>query len=238
MARFKIPKQTSGGGGTPSVRQTFDIVEPRCKVCTHPQRREIDMMLALGWSQADVIRHWNNIMELQGLPKSEFFMRNGMSTHVKKHLSIKDAAIRRIIEARARAEGLDIELVEGFILTKQGVAEALIAAGLESLHRGDTTVEPKDILTAIKIISELEADRVAQAEEVMLQEIKAFTAAVKKVVPEEKWKEIYEAYEQELGKITNLAIMPANQDIPEEEENEEIEEELPDQLRLFDVEEL
>lgn len=229
MAKFKNPRQiTQRAGQAPPVAPSFQIIEPRCKVCTHPQRREIDMMLALGWSQAEVIRHWNNIMELMDIPESEWFKPTSMSSHANKHLSINDAANRRVIEARARAEGIDIDTVEGFILTKTGIAEALIGAGLQSLHRGHTTVEPKDILTAIKTLTELEENRSAQAEEAMLREIKAFTTAVKKNVPEEMWSQIYEDYEKELGKV-NPAIMPPAEieqeiivesiEITEEEEN-------------------
>jgi len=241
MAKFKTPQQAASGGGSRRSQAVSvarpnlpDIIEPRCKICTHPQRREIDMMLALGWSQSAVISHWNQIMKLQDLPEDEWFKKTSMSTHSRKHLAIHDAGVRRILEDRARAEGIDIDLVEGFIRSKTGVAEALIGAGLESLHRGHTTVEPKDILIAIKTLAELEENRAALAEEQMLRDIKAFTTAVKRVVPEEMWEDIYDTYEAELGKV-NLAISPPDveQDIIVDAE-EILEDE--DQLRLFEEE--
>lgn len=236
MAMFKNPRRqiVARGGAQVAPRQDFQIMEPKCKVCTHPQRREIDMMLALGWSQADVIRHWNGIMELQGLPKEECFTRSGMSSHVTRHLSLNDKANTRIIEARARAEGIDIDTVEGFILTKQSAAEILVAKGLDSLHRGHTTVEPKDILTAIQTLDKLEKDRASMLEETMLRELRAFTEAVKSVVPEEDWELIYQRFEENVGGF-NPAIMPG-EDVIQYEEIEDAE--LDDnQLTLFDPEE-
>lgn len=197
MANFGPKTQKKGQvvpTGNSPVRGTFQVVEPRCKVCTFAQRREIDMMLALGWSQAAVINHWNNYLG------EDYFKRDGMSIHTRKHLSVKDAGVVAILEERARQEGMDVELQKGFILTKTATAESIIMAGLEAMHRGDTIVEPKDILKAIEVLKQLTEDRAAVAEEEMLKEARAFMVAVKRNVPKELWDQIFEDYEIELGR--------------------------------------
>jgi len=180
----------------------FYIVEPKCKVCMHPQRREIDMMLALGSTRAEVRRFWNHIIEVESHGEdTNHFGKTSIENHANKHLSVHDTAVRRILERRAELEGIDVNAIEGFLLTKQGAAESLVYQGLEALAAGETVVEPREILVAIETLMKLEEKRSVVAEEVMLREIRAWSNAVKRVVPEEMWPEVVAAYKAELGEV-------------------------------------
>ena len=201
-------------GNHPVPRPSFTITEPRCKVCQYPHRREIDMMLATGWSQASVRRYWNAIENPDD--DGEFFSTNSLSRHARNHLDIRDAAITKIVAERARQEGIDVAVVEGFLLTKAGVAETIVAEGIRSLHDGHTTAEVRDVLAAVKLIKELEENRLAVAEEEMIKEIKAFTTAVKKNVPEDLWDLILADFEAELHRAP-LALTPPDVTIESEE---------------------
>ncbi|MEM3097557.1 MAG: hypothetical protein QXU32_02410 [Nitrososphaerales archaeon] len=161
------------------------------------------MMLATGWSQRAVMRHWNAIIEAE-TGQSNYFNHTNVWIHANRHLSVRDAAIKNILEERARLDGIDIKSVEGFIRTKAGTAEAIISSGLESLYAGQTIVEPKIILDAIRVLMELEEKRASLVEEEMLREIKAFMAAVKRVVPEDMWSKIYEEFEIELERTKTV----------------------------------
>jgi hypothetical protein len=215
--RGKPGARIVAGGGAAVPMGRFHIVEPKCHVCQHPSRREIDMQLALGWSRAEVRRFWNHIIEVE-TGEADYFKKSSIENHANKHLSSDDAAHRRILETRARLEGIDVDLVEGFILTKQGVAENLLYKGLEALQRNETVVEPKEILGAIDTLMKLEEKRSVVAEEVMLQEIRAFMKAVKRNVDEETLEQIYIDYRLELGEV-----QPAIQQhsAPEPEETKE-----------------
>ncbi len=158
------------------------------------------MMLSLGWSQSMVIQHWNDYMG------EDYFKKDSMSNHSRKHLSARDSGVRQIYEERARQEGMDLEATKGFILTKAATAEAIILAGLESMQRGDTMVEPKDILKAIEVVKALERDQAVVAQDEMKKQTRAFMTAVKKNVPETLWKQIYDDYEIELGTKVPAAI--------------------------------
>jgi len=223
MATFKktdapARKQRLVAGGTVPVAAplgTFLVVAPLCKVCNHPNRREIDMMLALGWSQRECTRYWNDLIEAE-TGDVDFFSKSGMGTHAQKHLSVKDAAIVRIIEERARLEGMDVEAVRGFILTKQAVAEAIVHRGLELMQRDDAVVEPKDVLAALDLLMRLEEKRSVVAEETMLREIRAFMNAVRRNVDESLLEQIYADYRIELGEVP-----PAVQLLPPDEEDDD-----------------
>ena len=218
MTKFaKTQRVAPSGGKSLAPMGSYAVASPRCKVCTFPERRLIDNMLALGWTRAEVRRHWNDVIEAQ-TGEVEYFKKSSVENHALKHLSIQDSAVRRILERRAELEGIDVEMIEGFIMTKTGVAEVLVHKGLEALQRGDTQVEPKEIIGAIDTLIKLEEKRSVVAEEVMLREIRAFMRAVERNVDPELFEKIREDYRAELGETARPAIAAT---VVQDEEEEE-----------------
>jgi len=218
VAKFSKTNRAPTGRNLPAVLGSFSVASAQCKVCQFPERRLIDNMLALGWTRAEVRRHWNDVIEAQSGEK-DYFKKSSMENHALKHLSIQDSAVRRILERRAEMEGIDVEMIEGFIMTKTGVAEVLVHKGLESLQSGDTRVEPKEIIGAIETLIKLEEKRSVVAEEVMLREIRAFMKAVERNVDPELFEKIRADYRAELGEPERPAI-PVSADIEDETEEE------------------
>lgn len=206
MAKLGTPEKDKGGKSgdrTPSVIPSNLVVEPKCKVCNSPHRREIDMMLATGWSQAAVRRHVNNMMG------EEFFSHVNISVHARKHLTTQDAAVRKIIETRARQEGIDIEGVTDYIVTKTAVLDLIIQSGIQGLNRGHTITEPREMIAAIQTLDKMEAEWKESAIDEMLREFRAFSDAVKSVVPPEQFAEIYAKFEETIdGQDHVLRKMP------------------------------
>lgn len=181
----------------------MEIVEPKCKVCMSPHRREIDMLLATGgWSDTAIANHFNNFLG------DGFFSKHSIGRHKKRHLSVRDAAVRNIIEARARQFGVDVEEVEGSILTKAAVLDTIIATGIDSLHRGDTVVEARDVLAAVATLDKFESEWKETAIDELLAEFKLFMEAVKSHVPEELYAAIYETFEAKLDARSGPTLKP------------------------------
>lgn len=199
MAQFAGSSNTPAapGAAQPTTPVLHQVSEPKCKVCKYPHRREIDMMLATGWSQADVRKHWNQV---EGF---EMFSHANISVHSRKHMTTKDAAVRRIMEQRARQEGLDVDAVEGFITTKRAVLDLVIASGIQGLHAGITMTEPREIIAAVAMLDKMEAEWKETAIDEMLKEFRAFSDAVKAVVSEEMYAAIFAKYEATIGTETN-----------------------------------
>lgn len=202
----KNPAATPGTGAAnlPAPLQHFEIVQGKCKVCNFPHRREIDMLLATGWSQTAVRNHWNQVIEND----ADKFTPNNMSIHARNHLSSKDAAIRRIIEARARAVGVDVDAVENHITTKAGVLDTIIQSGLTSLHKGETVAETREVIAAIQMLDKMEAEWKETAVDEMMRDFRAFTEAVKEVVGEDLYATIYETFERKLDSDTARLLRP------------------------------
>jgi len=182
-------------------------------------------MLASGWTQASVRRFWNIALDPTG--ETEFFSKNNISTHARRHLSSSDQAVRQIWEERARQEGLDIESEHTFLLTKTAALQNLAYKALEQLNAGTLEIKGADLISAIKTLAELEASQSGLAEDEMLREMRAFADAVRLNVPEELWDKIYEDFLR-LADTGPRAIMPATVDAEEIIEYDDDEEEEDD----------
>lgn len=184
----------------------FEITNPQCKVCNLDPliRRTVDMQLATGWRQVDVLTYLDEVASESAINHVN------ISTHARKHLGAKNAAANRIIASRVKQFGIDVDSVEGFLLTKQAVLDVLVHSGLENVLKGHTLVEPKDIIAAIAALTSLEEDMGANMDE-MLKEFHAFSDAVKKFVPADMWDKIYDQYEKNLQDATPKALAQMTQ---------------------------
>jgi hypothetical protein len=234
MAEFggdNLPAKRGGGGkkgrNIPDAAVPFvhELVEPRCKVCKSPYRREVDQLLATGWSQAMVIDHFNEMIEEPSLK----FNAQNMSVHKRKHLTSRDSAVRRIMEARALQLKIDTDEAEGHIVTKMGVLDTIIYSGLQGLHRGDSIAEPKDIIAAISAQEKMEAEWRETALDEVMTDFQFFMEAVKEVVGEDLYTDIYDRFDQKIKAKTDKTIKPlppaailiAAEDVVEQEEDED-----------------
>lgn len=195
VANFGQQKKGKKSGGSannlPALPGLAELSHGRCKVCKSPYRREIDMLLATGWSQANVLRHFNQLIE----DAAEQFTPQNMSTHARNHLTSRDAAVRKIMEERARQMGVDVELAENFITTKAAALDTIIHQGLHSLHTGSTQAEPKEIIAAIQMLEKMESEWKETAIDELMSEFKIFMECVREScivwLGEEKGEDFY-----------------------------------------------
>jgi hypothetical protein len=204
--------------GTPPPIPYSEVKASRCKVCQSPYRREIDMLLVSGWHQTDVARHFNQVMG------EEFFSKMNISRHARLHLDARDAAVRRIIEKRARQELGDIDAIEGSIVTKSAVLETVIQRALEQLNAGVMELKGQDIISAIEKLEKLESEFKDTAIDEMMQEFKAFAKFVQEEVGEERFKEIFAKFEKAMDDRSRPALLPVEYPTGQEIEGEATEE--------------
>lgn len=191
----------------------FEIVNARCKVCQSPHRREIDNALAMGVSQVSVMNHFNVAYG------HDFFTSMNISTHTRKHMTLRDTANAAIYEENARRAGMDTDRVAGYIRTHRANLERIINETMDAMGAGLTSPEIKDALAAIQIVEKMnEANHDLQVAEIEKQ-FRTFLDAVKEICPEDMWGVIYETYERNMG--IHKAIDPAVIDAVVEEIKEE-----------------
>ena len=96
--------------------------EPRCKVCRHPQRAEIDLLL-------DTHHPYVRIEELYGVPY------RSLANHLHKHLDFEDPNIKRAVKSELAAFSRVYELGVEVAIERRLVMDSFIQGYYEWLLR-------------------------------------------------------------------------------------------------------
>lgn len=163
----------NGSGGGTIALPVEEIVEPRCHICKSRFRRTMDQLLVMGVPFAEISRQF----------ETEGVTRRALSNHKRKHLSVEQAAIRQVIEERARQIGEDVDNTRKHLLTRKGYMEVAMMKSYQAILDGTLTPEPRDIVQMIALMEKMEKDTSASQVDEMMREFNAFTQAVKEVVP-------------------------------------------------------
>ena len=162
-------------------------------------------MLVTGWTQAAVMRWLNNIYG------ENAFNPNNLSTHTNNHLTIHDASMRDIIEAKARMMATAVDENTKSILTRDAAVEATIKHTYDLMMEGKITPEVRDMIKAVEVMTKIEQERSDTSAMEMERDMRAFMIAVKKNAPEEMWDAIYQDFLAELDRRP-VAFLPAELD--------------------------
>lgn len=195
MAKFKKP---NGGGGDkepPKPQITHQIKEPKCKVCKHKQRNQIDYLLAMKTPYKELER-------LFGIPYRSF------SNHDKEHLGYENEGIKRVIEYEAGIAQENLaEGVKGAFL-RRAALDTSIKKFFDALIAGSIPVEAKDVVKMIEIREKLDSDTAAaQIEQYELQ-FNAFKQAIEETVTPEMLTDILEKVKAHLQMGDRPALQP------------------------------
>lgn len=104
--------------------ETDGFFDPRCKVCNHPQRREIDIAL-----EAQV--PYVHLESQYALPY------RSLSNHLRKHVNHEDAELRRIIEERSVQDRENREIGIEMEVRRRLVLDLCLKIGIELLVGGN-----------------------------------------------------------------------------------------------------
>ena len=180
--------------GSSCNQSQFTTVQRRCKLCQSPHRREIEIMLATGWSQAWVREHWNQFLG------TEHFTANNLSVHTRRHLNHSDPHIASF--ARRSAAGIpeSSDQPAGLLQLREQVAQ-LVRYELAALEAGLLLPDVGDMLKAIDLLGKIEDEAWPAERATMTREMKAFVGAVKNIASD-RGEEIYAEYERLLAEST------------------------------------
>lgn len=174
-----------------------DRTEVRCRICKSNKRSLIDQLLVLGHGPVALARQFQGTDE--NFNGSIDNLRKSIERHSKRHLNIEEDAIRKTIERRAAERGLLVDYAEEKIATTKAVLDLMVAKGLEQVTADGARVKYQDILKAIELLEEYEANSFAQQLDVVQRQMYAIREAVRRVCPPELWPEVarvaYELYE-------------------------------------------
>src|SRR6476469_6187047 len=98
------------------------ISEPRCRICRSDFRPLIDRMIAGPYSYAAIARQFmDKDAELSG--SNQEALRKSIERHAKAHVTVRDQAVREIIEQRAIERGILVDEQKNMLLTSEALLE-------------------------------------------------------------------------------------------------------------------
>lgn len=180
--------------------------EPRCRVCQHPQSREmVNKMLAHAFPITDIFE----TVELAINPsraKNAKISYDSIATHARKHFNLDEpaAAAYRNILARRQTEEETIRGGVARLINAMGFLDVVAQKGYETLVKEDTQVSVDLGMEAVVKLHQLtHKDAGAQEIAELRQQLAIIKTAVKDVVPQEYWAEIIERIEDEESRISS-----------------------------------
>jgi hypothetical protein len=209
----KAKSNESTGKGSGSSDQLPQIIESRCKVCKHQDRRAIDRLIAAGTSYTEIER----LFEVD---------RRSVSNHAQKHLRYEEGAIRRIIEREAERLSENYEKGVQGALARRVYLESALRQAQEDLMSGEITVEPKDAVNIVGMLEQMDSETNAVIVDEIKMQFNAILTAINEVIPPElqkkiakRAKEIAESDGQETVAIDFEPKVIEAQIVEEEDEN-------------------
>lgn len=187
MPKFDKPKKGDSvkviaAGGYHPPEPIAKIVEPRCHVCQHPQRDQIDRLLAMKTSYAEISRLFST--------EEKKLDERSVSKHEKKHLKYEDEAVRQIIEYEAglAQENLE-EGVKGAFM-RRTILDVALRKAFDEISSGAMPIEAKDIPKMIEMREKLDNDTATAQIAEWEKQFLAFKEAIQEVCPPEMWQQI------------------------------------------------
>jgi hypothetical protein len=201
MADF--PRKGKGGGDdyvrgnkkTVVKQELVEITEPRCKVCKSPYRHDMEEALLRGMSYTQVGKFFEKL--------GQDVNRKNLASHEKNHMNLANAALRNVLEKRAREALVNVEETEGLIMTKMGMLDAMLHKVWEQIINDNIEWKPGDVLQIMQYIEKLEAQQRNIALDEIMLEARCFSEAVKSIVPQSQWQEIVDRFDANVARAKN-----------------------------------
>lgn len=172
----------------------------RCLVCNAGDEVVVfvNRVLANGATYAEAHRALSAINEARIAQGQAEIGYQSVLRHGRDHLPARSAAVREIVERRARNAGLNVEEGTANIITSAAYAEAMMVKAFQDMSSAEVT--PSDGLQAAKFLEQLmRAERGNVGLETAFAELGYLIEAVKEAVPQHYWAAITAKIEEKRG---------------------------------------
>lgn len=175
----------------------------RCAVCNAGDQvvAYVNRLIVGGATYAEAHRALAAVNEGRAATGEPSISYQSVQRHAREHLPARSAAVREIVERRARAAQLDVEEGTANIITTAAYAEAMMTKAFQDMSTVDVT--PAEGLQAAKFLNQLmTAERGNVGLETAFAELGYLIEAVKEVVPQSLWPLITQKIEDKRGSRT------------------------------------
>ncbi|HEY6021176.1 MAG TPA: hypothetical protein VIY48_15105 [Candidatus Paceibacterota bacterium] len=194
----------------------------RCVVCNAGEEvvAFVNRLIVGGSTYAEAHRALSAINEARVAIDQPEISYQSVMRHGRDHLPARSAAVREIVERRARAAQLDVEQGTVNIITAAAYAEAMYTKAFQDM--ADTPVTAAEGLAAAKFFSQLmAAERGNVGLETAFAELGYIIEAVKESVPPQLFAQILEKIDEKRGSRTIDAVVVDDEFDPGQQPEEE-----------------
>jgi hypothetical protein len=197
--------------GSP-LEQQWTTTNPQCKVCTSPDRFEIELALAERQAQQTVARRFSR--------DGRQYSKQNINTHYRSHMEVIERAVTEVATARMHGRMLDIGTAveiedrneRNRALMRQQVAEQIESNALRWSAR--------DAMKFLELDAQLGEQCSAALMEEMMDGARRFNEAVRAVVPQSLWQDIVDEYDRLTAKDERTDVLYRVENLVFEEESE------------------
>jgi hypothetical protein len=188
---------------TPTRARSAQKTQPRCKVCQHPQRVDIELALLEGQSRELIAQHFST--------SDRPLNRQNLHTHDHKHMDTVDRAVVDKARARTRNALLDIQTARGIRDQEDELLDLLYAHTRTAIAEGRVRVSVRDIIHLNQERARIEQERAnVQIEAVMIQ-ARTYGKAVKNIIHEDSThRQILNEYDRLMAQNASDSPEPAD----------------------------
>lgn len=158
--------------------------EARCNICNAASRSKVDKLVAAQFSYTSIAQELvESDPDFKG--KEIDTVRKNVERHAKRHLDIRNKAIRQIVEQRAREQGMLLDSVEGKIVSGRALLDLITNRATEQLtDNPDFKVKIADAIEAVKMLEDVQKAEFQAQLETMQRQVWAISEALKEVSAE------------------------------------------------------
>jgi hypothetical protein len=160
------------------------VAEARCNICNSVHRSHIDKLVVAGYSYSSIAEDLQT-MDEDFRTKTLEAVRKNIERHAKRHVNVRQKAIRDAIEKRAIEGGIILDQAQGSITSGKALLDLLVGRATEQISDPEFKVRFADAIEAVKILEDSKRDEYMAQVEVMQKQVWAISQAVKEIVPEE-----------------------------------------------------
>jgi hypothetical protein len=181
----------------------------------------VNRLIVSGATYAEAHRAMAAINEARAATDQPEISYQSVMRHGRDHLPARHAAIREIVERRARAIQLDVEEGTANLITSAAYAEAMMTKAFQDMSVVEVT--PAEGLQAAKFLSQLmQAERGNVGLETAFAELGYLIEAVKEVVPQQLWPMITAKIDEKRGsRIIDAEVQDTEEFDPGEQQEED-----------------
>lgn len=195
----------------------------RCAVCTAGDEvvTFVNRLIVGGATYAEAHRALSAINEARVAQDQPEISYQSVMRHGREHLPARSAAVREIVERRARAAQLDPEEGTANIITQAAFAEAVMVKAFQEVSTTEVTIA--EGLQAAKFLNQLMmVERGNVGLETAFAELNYLIEAVKEAVPKEYWPLITAKIDEKRGsRVIDAEVQDPDEFDPGEQPEEE-----------------